>query len=101
MIRVKSAPILQRLSRIGFVCWRSIRLYMKVIIIGGGIGGLTTAIALQQRGIEYEVYEAAPELREIGAGIWVPPNAMNVFERLGIAEKIRRAGKLMEKISVG
>jgi 2-polyprenyl-6-methoxyphenol hydroxylase-like FAD-dependent oxidoreductase len=74
---------------------------MKVIIIGAGIGGLTTAIALKQRGIDYEVYEAAPQLKEVGAGIWVPTNAMNVFERLGIAEKIKRAGKLMEEICVG
>jgi len=74
---------------------------MRAIIIGAGIGGLTTAIALKQQGIEYDVYEAAPELKEIGAGIWVPTNAMNVFERLQIAAKVRDNGKLMEKISVG
>src|SRR4051794_26415549 len=74
---------------------------MKVIIIGGGIGGLTAAIALKQKGIEYEVYEAAPQLKEVGAGIWVPTNAMNVFERLGIAGKIKMAGKQMEEICVG
>jgi 2-polyprenyl-6-methoxyphenol hydroxylase-like FAD-dependent oxidoreductase len=74
---------------------------MKVIIIGGGIGGLSVAIALKQRGIDYEVYEAAAELKEIGAGIWVPPNAMNVFERLGIGGKIKSAGTLMEEIAVG
>jgi 2-polyprenyl-6-methoxyphenol hydroxylase-like FAD-dependent oxidoreductase len=74
---------------------------MKAIIIGAGIGGLTTAIALRQRGIDYEVFESAPQLKEVGAGIWVPTNAMNVFERLGIAEKIKRAGKLMEEICVG
>ncbi|MES2572718.1 MAG: FAD-dependent monooxygenase, partial [Verrucomicrobiota bacterium] len=74
---------------------------MKAIIIGAGIGGLTTAIALQQKGIEFEIYEAAPELKEIGAGIWVPTNAMNVFERLGLAGRIKSEGKLMEEISVG
>lgn len=74
---------------------------MKAIIIGGGIGGLTTALALQQRGIDYEVFEAAPELREVGAGIWIPTNAMNVLERLEVADKIKAAGKLMQEICVG
>lgn len=63
-----------------------------VAIIGGGIGGLTTAIALRQRGIQAAVYEAAPELRPVGAGIWVPPNAMQVFDRLGLAPAVQQAG---------
>jgi ribulose 1,5-bisphosphate synthetase/thiazole synthase len=42
---------------------------MKIIVIGGGIGGLTTAIALRRVGIESHVYERAPALREVGAGI--------------------------------
>jgi 2-polyprenyl-6-methoxyphenol hydroxylase-like FAD-dependent oxidoreductase len=74
---------------------------MRAIIVGGGIGGLTTAIALESRGIESAVYEAAPVLKEVGAGIWVPPNAMNVFERLGLAAKIKAAGKVVEEICVG
>ncbi len=45
---------------------------MKAVVIGGGIGGLATAIALQQKGIETDVYEAAPELQPVGKGIWVP-----------------------------
>jgi 2-polyprenyl-6-methoxyphenol hydroxylase-like FAD-dependent oxidoreductase len=64
----------------------------KIAIIGGGIGGLTTAIALQQKGFQVKVYEAAPEIREVGAGLWVAPNAINVFEHLGIAEAIKSAG---------
>ena len=55
---------------------------MRILIIGGGIGGLTTAIALQQKGIETEVYEAAPELQAVGKGIWVPTNAVIVLQRL-------------------
>jgi 2-polyprenyl-6-methoxyphenol hydroxylase-like FAD-dependent oxidoreductase len=65
---------------------------MKAAIIGGGIGGLTTAIALKQAGIDYEIFEAAPELKPVGAGIAMASNAMQVFQRLGIGEKIKEAG---------
>jgi 2-polyprenyl-6-methoxyphenol hydroxylase-like FAD-dependent oxidoreductase len=63
-----------------------------IVIVGAGIGGLTAAIALGQRGFPVRVFETAPELAEAGAGIWVPPNAMEVLRRLGIAEEVRRAG---------
>jgi 2-polyprenyl-6-methoxyphenol hydroxylase-like FAD-dependent oxidoreductase len=67
------------------------------IIIGGGIGGLTAAIALQRRGIAAHVYEAAPELRTVGAGIWVPVNALQVLERLGVVQALRCAGAMLER----
>ncbi|HEY5398898.1 MAG TPA: FAD-dependent monooxygenase, partial [Trebonia sp.] len=51
----------------------------RVAIIGGGIGGLTAAIALSRAGVEVRVYEAAAELREIGAGVALHPNAMRVL----------------------
>jgi FAD-dependent urate hydroxylase len=62
---------------------------MKALIIGGGIGGLTTAIAFKRKGIDFEVFEAAPELRAVGAGIWLGGNAMNVYEKLGMAGAIK------------
>jgi 2-polyprenyl-6-methoxyphenol hydroxylase-like FAD-dependent oxidoreductase len=65
---------------------------MQCAIIGGGIGGLTAAIALRAKGIDAQVYESAPALREIGAGIWMPANAMQVLHRLGLADEIRQAG---------
>lgn len=65
---------------------------MKGVIIGAGIGGLTTAIALQRQGIEIEIYEAAPALKPVGAGIVMASNAMQVFRRLGIDRKIMEAG---------
>jgi 2-polyprenyl-6-methoxyphenol hydroxylase-like FAD-dependent oxidoreductase len=65
---------------------------MKAIIIGAGIGGLTTAIALQQAGIDFEIFEAAPELKPVGAGIVMASNAMQVFQRLGVEKKIMMAG---------
>ncbi|HEX7088489.1 MAG TPA: FAD-dependent monooxygenase [Longimicrobiales bacterium] len=68
-----------------------------ILIIGGGIGGLSAAIALQRRGFRAHVYEAAPELREVGAGIWVPPNAMQVLDRLGLAADVQRAGYAIQR----
>jgi len=63
-----------------------------VAIVGGGIGGLTAAIALRERNVRAHVYEAAPELREVGAGIWVPPNAMQVLARMNLAERVAAEG---------
>jgi salicylate hydroxylase len=63
----------------------------RVAIIGGGIGGLTAARALRQRGIEVAIYESAPELREIGAGVALHPNAMKVFRSLGLEDDVRAA----------
>jgi 2-polyprenyl-6-methoxyphenol hydroxylase-like FAD-dependent oxidoreductase len=65
---------------------------MKTLVIGGGIAGLSTAIALEQAGIPCEVFESAPEFREVGAGIWMAPNAMQVFQHLGIADLVARGG---------
>jgi 2-polyprenyl-6-methoxyphenol hydroxylase-like FAD-dependent oxidoreductase len=70
---------------------------MDVIIIGGGIGGLCAAIALQRRGIAAHVFEAAPELRAAGAGIQMPPNAMHVLDRLGVAAAVRQAGAVLDR----
>ncbi|WP_161596626.1 FAD-dependent monooxygenase [Chitinophaga vietnamensis] len=61
---------------------------MKAIIIGAGIGGLTTAIALQQRGIDYEIFDAAPECKPVGAGILLGSNAMQVYNKLGLAQTL-------------
>lgn len=55
---------------------------MKAIIIGGGIGGLTTAIALRKAGIDAEIYERAPEIKEAGAGIALWPNALKALYQL-------------------
>jgi 2-polyprenyl-6-methoxyphenol hydroxylase-like FAD-dependent oxidoreductase len=70
------------------------------VIIGGGIAGLTAAIAMQQLGIPVRVYESAPAIRPLGAGIWMAPNAMQVFHRLGIADKINQSGVQLQKIQV-
>jgi 2-polyprenyl-6-methoxyphenol hydroxylase-like FAD-dependent oxidoreductase len=70
---------------------------VRIAIIGGGIGGLTTAIALRKVGFEPEVFEQAPELLDVGAAIAIWPNATRVLERLEVAEKIlERAGVMKE-----
>ena len=70
---------------------------MKCAIIGAGIGGLTTAIALKQNRVGVTVFEAAQEIKPLGAGIVMATNAMLVFQRLGIAEKIKGAGYLIKE----
>ena len=61
----------------------------RVAIIGGGIGGLAAANALSRAGIEVAVYEAAAELREIGAGVALQPNAMRVLRAIGLEDNVR------------
>jgi len=65
---------------------------MRIAIIGGGIGGLTAALALRQFGFAPEVFEQAPELLEVGAAIIMWPNAMRVLHRLGVGESVRQHG---------
>jgi salicylate hydroxylase len=58
---------------------------VQIAIIGGGIGGLTAALALQQSGFQAEVFEQAPEIHEVGSAIAIWSNAMRVLERLQLA----------------
>ncbi|GAB5553749.1 MAG: FAD-dependent monooxygenase [Saprospiraceae bacterium] len=69
---------------------------MKVIIIGGGIGGLTLANTLQKQGIDYEVYEAAEQFSPIGAGIMLGINAMLIYQNIGLAQSLRSKGHQLE-----
>ena len=64
----------------------------RIAVIGGGIGGLTAAVALYQAGFEVNVYEQAPELTEVGGGINMAPNATRVLRGLGLAERLDREG---------
>ncbi len=65
---------------------------MKAIIIGAGIGGLTAAIALKNKGIEVEVYEQASEFKRLGAGISLWTNALRAFKEIGLEQKIINLG---------
>src|SRR5262245_16092020 len=62
----------------------------SVAIIGAGLGGMTSAVALWQAGADVHVYERARVLSEGGAGIQVSPNASRVLHRLGLAEDLGR-----------
>lgn len=63
---------------------------MEVVVVGGGIAGLTLTLALRQRGHKVQVYEQARELREAGAGLTVWPNASKVLFELGLKEDMDR-----------
>jgi 2-polyprenyl-6-methoxyphenol hydroxylase-like FAD-dependent oxidoreductase len=69
----------------------------EVIIIGGGIGGLAAAVALHRVGIQAKVFEQAPELREVGAGLSLWSNAMKAIRRLGVEEAVVAQGSVIER----
>ena len=73
---------------------------LKISIIGGGITGLATALALRKLGIESQVFERSPVLNEVGAGIWLQPNAMKVLDWIGIGDQMREAGYLLERAEI-
>ena len=62
---------------------------VSILIVGGGIGGLSIARELSLRGIKATVLERAPQLNPVGAGIIMNPNAMRVLERNGLADRVR------------
>jgi salicylate hydroxylase len=61
---------------------------LRIAIVGGGIGGLTLALALRQRGLEADVYEQAPELTEIGAAVALSANSIRELERFGLLDQL-------------
>ncbi|WP_135306464.1 FAD-dependent monooxygenase [Haloarcula amylovorans] len=69
----------------------------EIAIVGGGICGLTVAVALEQRGLSPTVYEAASAYQPVGAGILLQTNALLVFDCLGIADAICDAGKPLDE----
>ncbi|AWV97092.1 FAD-dependent monooxygenase [Arcticibacterium luteifluviistationis] len=73
---------------------------MKITIIGAGIGGLTAAIALKQKGFEIQLFEAAPEFKKVGSGINLAINAMQVYKKLGLYDTIFSAGSHTNLIKI-
>jgi len=69
-----------------------------VAVIGGGIAGLTAALALARRGAKVTVHERAPELREVGAGIQVSPNAGRVLDALGLSDSFAAIAPRAERV---
>ena len=62
----------------------------RTIIIGGGIGGLAAGLALLKRGLDVEIYEQAPELKEVGAGIQISSNGTRVLYALGLQDALAK-----------
>ncbi len=70
----------------------------KILIVGGGIGGLAAALAVAKRGHRAVVLERAAEFAEIGAGIQIAPNGIHALERLGLGEEVRRSAVHMREL---
>ena len=73
------------------------RVQDKVVIIGGGIGGLAAALSLLKRGIDVEIYEQAAELKEVGAGIQISSNGTRVLYALGLEDALKRVQVLPQR----
>jgi salicylate hydroxylase len=69
---------------------------LRVAIVGGGLGGLCAAAFLHRAGVQVTVFEQAPELSYIGAGINMGPNAGLVLRHLGLTEAMNKAGEIIE-----
>lgn len=73
---------------------------MTIDIIGAGIGGLTTAIALEQKGYKTRIFEQAATIRPVGAGIILANNAMQVFDKLGLRKVIEEKGNHIASMNI-
>src|SRR6185295_17767793 len=65
---------------------------MKAIIVGGGVGGLTTALMLHARGLDCEVFEQSEAIRELGVGINTLPHAIKELADLGLLDRLDQVG---------
>ncbi|MEL6385406.1 MAG: FAD-dependent urate hydroxylase HpxO [Cyanobacteria bacterium J06626_18] len=72
---------------------------LKVIVVGAGMGGLTTALAMRQAGYEVEIYDRVSALRPAGAGISLWSNGVKVLNRLGLGHEIAAIGGPMEQMA--
>lgn len=74
---------------------------LPIVIVGGGIGGVATGLALSRKGYPVQILEQAAELKEIGAGIQMPPNAFKTFKALGVLEEVQKNAAYPEKLVLG
>ena len=72
---------------------------MRVLIAGGGIGGLAAALSLHAAGIEVEVFEQTPEIKPLGVGINVLPHAMRELTELGLQDRVAAAGIVTKELA--
>lgn len=71
---------------------------MKVLIVGAGLGGLACAIACRREGIDVEILERSPEIREIGAGIQVPPNGTRIMRDFDLLPQLLEKGTQVQEV---
>src|SRR3954453_13738150 len=71
---------------------------LPVLISGGGIGGLASALALARRGFKSVVLEQAPQFGEIGAGIQIAPNAWHALDALGVGQLVKKEAVFIERL---
>ncbi|KAJ5661452.1 uncharacterized protein N7477_009068, partial [Penicillium maclennaniae] len=71
---------------------------MRAIIVGAGLGGLTCAISSRQQGIDVVILERSPEVREVGAGIQIPPNGTRVMRDLGLLPQLLKKGSQVQDV---
>ena len=64
----------------------------NVVVVGGGIGGLFAANALIAHGLQVSVYEQAPSLGEVGAGVFLTPNSVRQLQRVGLGPAVEKRG---------
>src|SRR3954470_22332584 len=69
-----------------------------VVVAGGGLGGLATALALARKGFRVAVLEQAREFGEIGAGIQLAPNAWHAIDALGVGELVKKEAVFIERV---
>src|SRR3712207_822369 len=72
---------------------------MRIAVVGGGIGGLSAAIALRRYGADAIVYERAAEIGEVGQGLGVFANAVRALDWLGVGACVREKGQRMREAS--
>jgi 2-polyprenyl-6-methoxyphenol hydroxylase-like FAD-dependent oxidoreductase len=72
----------------------------KATVVGAGIGGLTTALALERAGWQVDVYEQAPEIGPVGAGVGIAPNAVKALTRLGLGADLREHGQRQDGLEI-
>ena len=65
----------------------------RVLIIGGGIGGLAATLALRQAGFDVQVFESVPKIRIVGAGLAIWSNALKALRQIGLADAVQATGK--------
>src|SRR5215475_4436803 len=90
-MRIRETYSGERPGSTGMPPVRSLLMGRRAIVVGGGIGGLATAIALDQAGWSVDVFERQEQFSEIGASLTLWPNALAALDALGVGAEVRKA----------